>query len=262
MEKTITIAGIEVFFEGTGASTIVMLHGWPDTHESWRQQIDYFKSDYVCVSFTMPGFSRDDHNKYSVNDVVERIREIVDAVSPNDKVILLAHDWGCVFGYEYAMRYSDRVEKMIGLDVGDINSQALEDSLSIAQKLMIFTYQIILAVSFVSGKTVGNALAKFVAKVLQAKSNRKNIHAGMSMPYAMRWFGVNGGLTNLLPVDPPFPFYYAYAIQKPMMFQSPQWVQQLLQSPANKVQSFDCAHWIMIDKADEFNASAAKWLSQ
>jgi pimeloyl-ACP methyl ester carboxylesterase len=46
------------------------------------------------------------------------------------------------------------------------------------------------------------------------------------------------------------------------MFQSPQWVQQLLQSPANKVQSFDCAHWIMIDKADEFNASAAKWLSQ
>ena len=35
----------------------------------------------------------------------------------------------------------------------------------------------------------------------------------------------------------------------------------LLQNPANKVQPFDCGHWIMIDKADEFNASVAKWLS-
>ena len=149
MEKTITVASTQVFVEGTGQSTIVMLHGWPDTHESWRQQIDYFKAQYVCVSFTMPGFSRDDHSKYSVTDVVERIREIVDAVSPGDKVILLAHDWGCVFGYEYAMRYSDRVEKMIGMDVGDADSKDFQDSLSITQKLMVFTYQIILAISFV-----------------------------------------------------------------------------------------------------------------
>jgi pimeloyl-ACP methyl ester carboxylesterase len=262
MEKTITVASTQVFVEGTGQSTIVMLHGWPDTHESWRQQIDYFKAEYVCVSFTMPGFSEDDHSKYSVSDVVERIREIVDAVSPNDKVILLAHDWGCVFGYEYAMRYSDRVEKMIGMDVGDADTQDLQHSLSITQKLMVFTYQIILAISFVSGKTVGTAIAKMVAKGLRAKSNSKNIHAGMSMPYAMRWFGVNGGLTNLLPVDPPFPFYYAYATQKPMMFHSPQWLQQLLQSPANKVQPFDCGHWIMFDKADAFNASVEEWLRE
>lgn len=262
MNKTTTIAGTEVFIEGTGQHTIVMLHGWPDTHESWRQQIDYFNSDYVCVSFTMPGFSRDDHSKYSVRDVVEKIREIVDAVSPSDKVILLAHDWGCVFGYEYAMRYSDRVEKMIGMDVGDADTKDLQNSLSITQKLMIFTYQIILAIGFVCGKTVGTAIGKMMAKALQAKSNRENIHAGMSMPYAMRWFGVNGGLTNLLPVDPPFPFYYAYATRKPMMFHSPQWLQQLLQSPNNKVQPFDCGHWLMIDKADEFNASAKKWLSE
>ena len=262
MEKTIAVGSTQVYLEGTGQSTIVMLHGWPDTRESWRQQIDYFKAHYVCVSFTMPGFSKDDHCEYSVGDMVERIREIVDAVSPGNKVILLAHDWGCVFGYEYAMRYSDRVEKMIGMDVGDVNSQALKDALSIAQKLMVFTYQIILAISFVCRKTIGTALAKMVAGALKAKSNRENIHAGMSMPYAMRWFGTNGGMKNLLPVAPPFPFYYAYATQKPMMFQSPQWLQQLLQSPANKVQPFDCAHWIMMDKADEFNASAAKWLSE
>ena len=210
----------------------------------------------------MPGFAPDDRTDYSVSEVVERIRAIVDAVSPDDKVILLAHDWGCVFGYEYAMRYPDRVKKMIGLDVGDADSQELQESLSLAGKLMIFTYQIILAISFVVPRFAGNALAKLVASGLQAKSNRDNIHAGMSMPYAMRWFGMNGGLTNLLPVNPPFPFFYGYATRKPMMFHSPQWLQQLLQNPANKVQAFDCAHWIMIDKADEFNAAAAQWLSE
>ena len=262
MEKTITIASTQVYCEGAGQSTIVMLHGWPDTHESWRQQIDYFKADYVCVSFTMPGFSKDDHSNYSVNDVVERIREIVDAVSPSDKVILLAHDWGCVFGYEYAMRYSDRVEKMIGMDVGDALSQDLQRSFSVTQKLMVFTYQVILAISYVGRKSIGPAIVRMMIKGLQVKSKRGDVHAGMGMPYAMRWFGMNGGLTNLLPVEPSFPFYYAYATQKPMMFHSPQWLRKLLQSPENKVQPFDCGHWIMIDKADEFNTSVEKWLNK
>lgn len=262
MKETITVANSQVFIEGSGSQTIVMLHGWPDTHALWRQQIDFFKQDYVCVSFTMPGFSRGDRDDYSKEDVVERIREVVDAVSPHDKVILLVHDWGCLFGYEYAMRYSGRVEKMIGLDVGDADSQALKDSLSIAGKLMVFAYQIILAVSFVIPGVMGDPIARAMARALKARSVPENVHAGMSMPYAMRWFGVNGGLTDLLPVEPEFPFYYGYATEKPMMFHSPQWLDQLLQNPANKVQAFDCSHWLMVDKADELNASLAEWLQR
>ena len=45
MKKTIPVHNTQVHLEGTGQNTIVMLHGWPDTHESWRQQIDFFKSD-------------------------------------------------------------------------------------------------------------------------------------------------------------------------------------------------------------------------
>jgi len=260
MQDTISVADTDVRIEGSGEHILVMLHGWPDTREVWQRQIDFFSSQYVCVSFTLPGFSRGDRNDYSLDDMVARIAAVVDAVSPDNKVILLAHDWGCVFGYEYAMRHSDRVEKMIGLDVGDVNSQALVDSLSIAGKLMVFTYQIILAISFFCPRAVGNAIARWMARALQARSNPEHIHAGMSMPYAMRWFGINGGLRDLLPMDPPFPFYYAYATGKPVMFQSPEWLAQLARKPANKVEAFDCSHWLMIDKADQFNASAARWL--
>jgi pimeloyl-ACP methyl ester carboxylesterase len=206
MKKEMLVDDTPVSIEGTGQDTIVMLHGWPDTHELWQQQIDCFKDNYVCVSFTMPGFSKDDRNNYSVSDVVEKIKRIVDAVSPNEQVILLVHDWGCVFGYEFAMRNSDRVKKMIGLDVGDINSEDLHEALSISKKLMVFAYQIILAISFVLPRSIGNPLARFVAKFLRAKSNIENVHAGMSMPYAMRWFGVNGGIKDLMPMEPSFPF--------------------------------------------------------
>jgi pimeloyl-ACP methyl ester carboxylesterase len=175
-------------------------------------------------------------------------------------VILLVHDWGCVFGYEFAMRNSDRVKKMIGLDVGDINSEDLHEALSISKKLMVFAYQIILAISFVLPRSIGNPLARFVAKFLRAKSNIENVHAGMSMPYAMRWFGVNGGIKDLMPMEPSFPFYYAYADKKPMMFHSPQWLQRLLENPNNKVQAFHCGHWIMIDRAEAFNNSVLEWL--
>ena len=149
MKHTINIEDTEVYIEGSGEHTIVMLHGWPDTREIWQRQIDFFAPEYVCVSFTLPGFSRGDRGDYSLDAMVARIAAVVDAVSPDNTVILLAHDWGCVFGYEYAMRHSDRVAKMIALDVGDVNSQALRDSLSIAGKLMVFSYQIILAISFI-----------------------------------------------------------------------------------------------------------------
>ncbi|MEP0202200.1 MAG: alpha/beta hydrolase [Halioglobus sp.] len=262
MNETMSVDGTKVYVEGAGQETIVMLHGWPDTHELWQQQIEYFKGTYVCVSFTMPGFAEGDRTNYSVSDVVAKIKHVVDAVSPEQPVIMIAHDWGCAFGYEFAMRHSSRVKKMIGLDVGDINSDELKHSLSISQKLMIFSYQIMLAISFILPKFMGDPLARFVAKVLDAKSNKEHIQAGMSMPYAMRWFGTNGGMTDLLPMEPTFPFFYTYAARKPMMFHSQQWLQRLSESPQNKVQSLDCGHWLMIDKADEFNASAADWLKR
>lgn len=259
--RTVLVDERPVHITGSGGRAIVMLHGWPDTAELWQPQVEHFSPDYTCVTFTLPGFARGDRRDYSVADVVARIGAVVDAVSPDDKVILLVHDWGCIFGYEYAMQNPDRVDKMIALDVGDIDAPELRDALSVAQKLMVFTYQIILAISFVSPRPVGDAIARFMARALRAASNIDNVHAGMSMPYAMRWFGMNGGLTNLTPVALPFPFYYGYAARKPMMFHSPQWLALLRSDPRNHVQAYDCGHWINVEKAAELNGSVARWLA-
>ncbi|QQR99011.1 MAG: alpha/beta hydrolase [Sphingobacteriales bacterium] len=257
MIKTINVQGTEVYIQGQGKDTIVMIHGWPDTHEIWAKQIEYFSPKYTCVTFTLPGFAKNDDTKYSLDTIVDRIKNIIDTVSPESKVILLVHDWGCVFGYEYVIRNPERIAKMIGIDIGDAASKDFANSLSIQAKLMVFAYQFTLAVGWL---VKNDFVHKSMAKALKARSNIENIHAGMGLPYAMQWFNVAGGLKKLKVLHPKFPFFYAYAAKKPFQFHSKKWTEELLLNPKNKVQAFNSGHWVMIDKADEFNKSVDEWL--
>jgi pimeloyl-ACP methyl ester carboxylesterase len=249
----------QVYINGDGEKTIIMIHGWPDTHEIWDKQVDFFKNDFRCVTFTLPGFSKGDIKKYSLEDVIFEVDAIVNAVSPNDKVILMVHDWGCVFGYEYAMRYPDKIYKMIGIDIGDAASKEFMDSLSISAKLMVFSYQITLALGYL---IKSDSIHKTMAKALKAKSNIDNIHSGMGLPYAMKWLGANGGMNNLKPINPTFPFFYAYGTKKPFMFHSKAWETKIKIQPTNEVRAFNSTHWVMVDRADEFNEAVRNWLIQ
>jgi pimeloyl-ACP methyl ester carboxylesterase len=260
MSTTKDIKGTKVYIEGEGEHTIVMLHGWPDTHEIWQHQVAFFKSAYKCVTFTLPGFAKEDPSNYSLDDIISKIELIIQTISPDKKVILLLHDWGCIFGYEYAIRNSDKIEKMIAIDIGDASSKEFQESLSIKAKLMLFSYQITLALAWKLGSNVGNIITKGMAKGLQARSNMDNVHVGMDFPYAMRWLGSNGGMNSLQTIHPKFPFFYTYALKKPFLFHSESWIKEIKSNPSNKVQSFDCGHWVMVDKAKEFNTSIKEWL--
>ncbi|HUM51916.1 MAG TPA: alpha/beta hydrolase [Chitinophagales bacterium] len=257
MKKTIDVQGTTVHINGEGKSVIVMIHGWPDTHEIWQKQVDYFRKDYTCVTFTLPGFEKNDSRKYTLDNIIERIKTIVDTVSPTEKVILMVHDWGCVFGYEYAMRYPEKIEKMVAIDVGDASSKEFRETLSMKQQLMVFSYQITLALGWL---LKSDFIHKTMAKGLQARSNFENIHAGMGLPYAMRWLSANGGMQTLKKIEPTFPFFYTYGLKKPFLFQTEKWLKELQENPENKVQAFNCSHWVMVDKADEFNAAVKNWL--
>ncbi len=257
MTKTLNINGTEVYVNGSGNSTIIMIHGWPDTHEIWNKQVAFFKQSYTCVTFTLPGFDKNNSGKYSLDDTVQRIKEITDAVSPDAKAIFFVHDWGCIYGYEFAMRFPERIQKMVAIDVGDANGPEFEKTLSLKAKGMIFMYQFTLALGWL---TKSDFIHKTMAKGLTARSNFDNIHAGMGLPYAMRWLGVAGGLDKVKQIKPTFPFFYIYGLKKPFFFQTENWLQELQKNQANKVMAFNSGHWVMVDKADQFNTEVAAWL--
>ena len=260
MTQTIKVDNTTVYIDGTTGPALVMLHGWPDTHSLWSAQVQFFRDQYRCVRFTMPGFSREDRRSYSVDAMCTRIGRIVDAVSPTEPVILLLHDWGCVFGYEYAMRNPARVARLIGIDVGDARSKEFLRQTSVQAKLMIVSYQMTLAAAWRLGGAAGDRITRAMASALGAKAPSVDIHSGMNYAYAMQWLGEAGGFKGLQAVDPGMPFFYAYGTRKPVMFQTEGWLRAQAAKPGNAVKAYDSGHWVMQARADAFNADLRHWL--
>ncbi|MFY8191979.1 MAG: alpha/beta fold hydrolase, partial [Limnohabitans sp.] len=106
----LNIQGVDIHIEGNGPETLVMLHGWPDTLALWDHTVLALRDTHQCVRFTLPAF---DANApvppKSLLEMVAFIHEVVQQVSPQQPITLVLHDWGCVFGYEYAATYPDRV---------------------------------------------------------------------------------------------------------------------------------------------------------
>lgn len=257
------VDGVEVIVEGAGPQAIVMVHGWPDTHRLWDAQVAALKDRHRCVRFTLPGFDLSQKGRaYSLDEVVETIRRIVVQASPDAKVTLLLHDWGCFFGYQFAMRHPQLVDRVIGVDIGDAGSGRHRAELGRKGMLMVLAYQMWLALAWRIGGNIGTAMARRMARAMHCPTNPQGIGAQMGYPYALRWLGVAGGLNGLKTFNPNGPMLYLYGERKPLMFHSRAWVERLAARPKSRVIAFPTGHWIMVARPREFNDALLAWLSE
>ncbi len=72
--KSIIIDGVEwkYFTDGSSERTILFLHGMGGAYDLWWQQIDFFKSDYKVISYTLPD------KIDNLEDALEGIKAILD----------------------------------------------------------------------------------------------------------------------------------------------------------------------------------------
>jgi pimeloyl-ACP methyl ester carboxylesterase len=253
------VAGIEVLVEGRGARSIVMIHGWPDTHRLWDPQVAAFGERYRCVRFTLPGFDRP--RTPPLDELVETIRRVIAEACPGERVTLLVHDWGCVFGYQFALRHPQLVARVIGVDVGDAGSRGNLAELGVRGRLLVLAYQLWLATAWRLGGALGDRMARFAARVLRCPVEPRRIHAHMGYPYAMRWFGVAGGLKGVKVFRPQVPMLYIYGERKPFMFHSRAWAREVEAQPGSRVLGLPTGHWVMIGRRREFNEAVLSWLA-
>lgn len=255
------IDGIEVIVEGAGPKAIVMIHGWPDTHRLWDAQAEALKDSYRCVRFTLPGFERSASARaHALGEVIETIRRIVEQSCPGERVTLLLHDWGCFFGYQFAMRHPELVERVIGVDIGDAGSRQNRAELGLRGMLMVLGYQLWLALAWRVGGGVGDAMARWMARAIGCPADPRTIHSQMGYPYAVRWLGVAGGLGRLRVFKPHCPTLFMYGERKPFMFHSRAWIDRLAAQPGCRVITFATGHWIMLQQPREFNEALLAWL--
>ncbi len=259
---TVAIAGIDVHVDGAASETIVMVHGWPDTFRLWDAQVDYLKARYRCIRFTLPGFEGTQPRRvYTVDEVTRFIAEVIRQLSPRRKVTLMLHDWGCIYGYEFAMRNPDLVERIVGVDIGEARS--LRRELDARAKLYILAYQIWLALAWKIGGGLGDWMTRKMARWVRARSNASFIASRMNYPYYLAWFGGAQSFgRQVRRFEPACPMLFVYGARKPFMFHSGAWADTLARQPGNRVVSFDTGHWVMLQQPERFNQVVGEWLSE
>ncbi len=253
----------EVVIEGNGATSVVMIHGWPDTHRLWDGTVAALKGQYRCVRFDLPGFAPGHPRRaYSVDEVVEAIHRVVVEACPDQRVCLLLHDWGCFYGYAFAMQYPQLVERVIGVDIGDAGSRSHRKELGILSKFILISYQLWLAIAWRIGGMLGNALARIASRLLLCPVDPHSVTAQMCYPYAVVWFGVAGGAKKSRKFEPDCPMLYLYGKRKPFMFHSSEWINNVASRPHSRVLGFQTGHWPMLGQKREFNDAVLDWLAE
>lgn len=259
------IAGFDVHIEGEGSETLVMLHGWPDTWRLWDAQMPVLRPHYRCVRLTLPGFEPGQPARaVPLAELITGLRQVVETVSPGQPVILMLHDWGCLFGYQFVMEHPSLISRLIGLDIGDAASQHFVQFLSARQKAMIFGYQARLALAwFIGGdvrKGLGTRMTRWMARQLRCRTDPQHIHVGMNYPYFITWTGRHGSYRGLQAFEPPCPMLFVYGRRKPVPFHTPGWAERVAARPGSRVVPMDAGHWMMVQQPQLFNATLMDWL--
>ena len=254
----------QLLIEGDGPRTVLMLHGWPDTHRVWDSTVAALRHQARCVRFTLPGFdpgqAHGPRHAVPLAEVVQCIARVADEVSPKAPVTLMLHDWGCFFGYQYAHQHKTRVERVIGVDIGDAGSRHHRREMSWRAMALTLGYQLWLAAAWRIGGKRGNRMARWIAKLFHAPAAAPDITASQGYPYAIQWFGVAGGFGQLRAFAPQVPMLFVHGQRKPMMFHSSNWAERIGARPGCRVLGFPTGHWVMNQAPAEFNAAVLQWL--
>jgi pimeloyl-ACP methyl ester carboxylesterase len=95
---------------------ILFLHGFPESHRTWRNQIADLSADYRIVAPDQRGFGGSDKpegvDDYATGRIVEDALALMDALGI-DHFTLAGHDWGGAVAWAAAMRHPFRIKRLI-----------------------------------------------------------------------------------------------------------------------------------------------------
>ncbi|MFE9323563.1 SDR family oxidoreductase [Nocardia sp. NPDC052278] len=96
---------IAVFEYGDpSAETIVLVHGWPDTHHLWHAVVPLLTDRFHVVTYDTRGHGESTRTRrardFRLDALAGDFFAVANAVSPDRPVHVLAHDWGSVQVWE------------------------------------------------------------------------------------------------------------------------------------------------------------------
>lgn len=99
------------------AGVLIFLHGFPESHRTWRNQILYFSDRYRCIAPDQRGYRGSSHpqdvESYTPDKLIGDIFLLADALNVG-KFTIVGHDWGGAIAWGVALGGQvQRVERAI-----------------------------------------------------------------------------------------------------------------------------------------------------
>ena len=95
---------------------ILFLHGFPESHRTWRYQLDALADRYRVLAPDQRGFAASDKpegvENYETDRIVADVMALADALGL-DKFTLAGHDWGGAVAWMAALTHPVRVKRLI-----------------------------------------------------------------------------------------------------------------------------------------------------
>jgi pimeloyl-ACP methyl ester carboxylesterase len=96
---------LAVYEGGNPAGPVVLLvHGWPDTHHLWHRVMATLADEFRVVAYDTRGQGESSDpgadDAFALPELAADLLAVADAVSPDEPVHVLAHDWGSVQAWE------------------------------------------------------------------------------------------------------------------------------------------------------------------
>ncbi|TQM82948.1 alpha-beta hydrolase superfamily lysophospholipase [Saccharothrix saharensis] len=98
-------ARLAVFEHGDrSAPTIVLVHGYPDTHRVWDEVVPLLADEFHVVTYDVRGAGESSAPRglaaYRLPVLARDLFAVIAAVSPDAPVHVVAHDWGSIQAWE------------------------------------------------------------------------------------------------------------------------------------------------------------------
>ncbi|SDD73819.1 SDR family oxidoreductase [Streptomyces prasinopilosus] len=108
-ERRVRTGGVELCVAelgDPGRPTVVLVHGYPDSKEVWSEVAPRLAERFHVVAYDVRGHGRSTaphplRGGFTLEKLTDDFLAVADAVSPDEPVHLVGHDWGSVQAWEF-----------------------------------------------------------------------------------------------------------------------------------------------------------------
>jgi len=105
----------KIYYELIGnpdsSKSLVFVHGWAESHNIWREQLDFFKKDYSILALDLRGFglSSKPVYGYSLKRQAKTLHTLIQTLNINDYWVI-GHSLGGMITLQFCEYYAQEIE--------------------------------------------------------------------------------------------------------------------------------------------------------